>query len=407
MTKVIIPTPIFDNNVDNSKFNLLHINQIPNIFESDVELAYKFISQYIDNKSTYINYRKEIERLLNWAWIIAKKSILQLKRNDIENFIRFCQKPLESWIGTKTIARYITRENQRLPNTEWRPFIAKINKAETNKGKKAQKNEYSLSQKSVKSIFVIIGSFYTYLISENITETNPILQIRQKSKFIRKQQNNNKIPCLSETQWKCLISVTRKMADRNPQRHQRTLFIITAMYLMYLRISEFVANERWIPLMGHFYKDAKDNWWFTTVSKGNKQRQITVSEDMLEALKNWRHYLNLSSLPPPNDNLPLIPKHKGKGAVSSIRMLRQLIQECFDETTLELEKTGEKDEAAIMERATVHWLRHTGISDDINKRGRPIIHVRDDAGHASIATTDLYNDAILQARHLSGRKKTV
>lgn len=407
MVKNIIPTPIFDNQLDTSKFNSIRHNQSSDIFEADIEVAYKFLNQYIDNKSTYINYRKEIERLFNWAWIIPKKSILKLKRNDVEDFIRFCQKPLESWIGTKTVTRFITKEDQRLPNSEWRPFIAKINKSETSKGKKAQKNEYNLSQKSIKSIFVILGSFYTYLINENIIEANPVLQIRQKSKFIRKQQNISKIPCLSETQWKCLITVTRRMAERNPHRYQRTLFIITAMYLMYLRISEFVATERWIPLMGHFYKDGNDNWWFTTVSKGNKQRQVTVSDNMLEALKNWRRYLNLSPLPSPNDNFPLIPKSKGKGAVTSIRMLRQLIQECFDETTVELEKKGEKDEAAIMARATVHWLRHTGISDDINKRARPIIHVRDDAGHASIATTDLYNDAILQERHLSGRKKKI
>jgi len=86
-------------------------------------------------------------------------------------------------------------------------------------------------------------------------------------------------------------------------------------------------------------------------------------------------------------------------------MIRQLIQECFDETTKELFKNGEKEDASIMSEATVHWLRYTGISDDINKRGRPIIHVRDDAGHASIATTDKYNNSTLKERHSSGKKK--
>ena len=39
-----------------------------------------------------------------------------------------------------------------------------------------------------------------------------------------------------------------------------------------------------------------------------------------------------------------------------------------------------------MRRATVHWLRHTGISEDI-KSGRPREHVRDDARHSS---SDIY-----------------
>jgi site-specific recombinase XerD len=314
---------------------------------------------------------------------------------------------LKSWIGVKTVSRFVTKDGQRIPNPEWRPYAATISKADVNKGYKPRKDEYAPSQQSTKTTFVILGSFYTHLINENLTEINPVLQIRQKSKFLRTQQGSPKIPRLSEIQWKCLIDTTRILAEENPDRHQRTLFIITAMYLMYLRISEFVASSRWTPVMGHFYKDSRDNWWFITVGKSNKERHVTVSKGMIEALKKWRKHLGLSLLPSPQDQFPLLPKTKGKGAVTSIRMLRQLIQECFDATTQELLKKGEKEEAETMVMETVHWLRHTGISDDINKHGRPIIHVRDDAGHASIATTDRYNDVILRERHSSGKNKQV
>ncbi len=373
----------------------------------DLEIACQFLRLYDGNQATFLNYRKEIERLLHWSRLIAKKSILKLRRGDIENYMKFCQKPLKSWIGTKTVARFILKDGAKIPNPEWRPFVATISKSETNKGKKPRKDEFKFSQQSIKAIFVILGSFYTHLINENITDTNPVLQIRQKSKFFSKQQNAKKVPCFSEIQWKFLITTTRKMAEKNPHRYQRPLFIITAMYLMYLRISEFVATDRWVPSMGHFYKDGNNNWWFTTVGKGNKERQITVSDSMLDALKKWRKYLGLSLLPSPNETHPLIPKSKGQGAVTSVRMIRHLIQECFDETIQELKKKKEKEEASIMAQATVHWLRHTGISDDINKRGRPIVHVRDDAGHASIATTDKYNDITLRERHSSGKNKII
>jgi hypothetical protein len=62
-------------------------------------------------------------------------------------------------------------------------------------------------------------------------------------------------------------------------------------------------------------------------------------------------------------------------------------------------------DADALESATVHWLRHTGISDDINKRGRPIAHVRDDAGHSSSAITDRYNDIELKERYKSAKQK--
>jgi hypothetical protein len=68
---------------------------------------------------------------------------------------------------------------------------------------------------------------------------------------------------------------------------------------------------------------------------------------------------------------------------------------------------GFTEESESLMQATVHWLRHTGISDDINKRGRPIAHVRDDAGHSSSSITDRYNDVDLQERHRSGQNKKV
>lgn len=53
----------------------------------------------------------------------------------------------------------------------------------------------------------------------------------------------------------------------------------------------------------------------------------------------------------------------------------------------------------------LHWLRHTGISDDVKIRPRE--HVRDDAGHSSGSITDKYIDVESRARHASGKKKNI
>jgi integrase len=62
--------------------------------------------------------------------------------------------------------------------------------------------------------------------------------------------------------------------------------------------------------MNDFARDGDGNWWFTTVGKGNKERQIAVSEAMLEALKRWRKHLGLSTLPSAADYTPLLPRTK-------------------------------------------------------------------------------------------------
>jgi integrase len=126
---------------------------------------------------------------------------------------------------------------------------------------------------------------------------------------------------------------------------------------------------------------------------------------MLKALQRYREKSGLSPLPSPNDNKPLIPKLKGKGAVADATVIRRLVQKCFDAAVYALKRANLSREAEDLRHATVHWLRHTGISDDINKRGRPVAHVKDDAGHESINTTYHYSDITLQERHDSGKNK--
>ena len=159
--------------------------------------------------------------------------------------------------------------------------------------------------------------------------------------------------------------------------------------------------------MGSFFKDNNGNWWFKTVGKGNKARQIAVSSSMLKALKHYRtSYLNLPPYPAPNEKTPLIPNAKDLNKpITSTRPISMLVQECFDSAADELESKGEHHEADLLRSATVHWLRHTGISEDVKVRPRE--HVRDDAGHSSGAITDRYIDVELQARAKSASKKII
>jgi hypothetical protein len=126
---------------------------------------------------------------------------------------------------------------------------------------------------------------------------------------------------------------------------------------------------------------------------------------MLEALKQWRTHLKLSPLPSATDNSPLIPKLNGKGPMTCTSNIRRIVQDCFDKAITQLKSDDFVQEAESLMIATVHWLRHTGISDDVKIRPRE--HVRDDAGHSSSAITDKYIDIELRERHRSARKKTM
>ncbi|MDF3055366.1 MAG: Phage integrase family protein [Gammaproteobacteria bacterium] len=401
MPRYPIPQPVLD--------GLAEINDkiLPptNILNADDwNCTIEFLQQYNGNTATFNAYRREVERLLQWSWLIKQASILILKRQDIEEYIAFCLKPPRSWIATHKSSRFKIEEGIKVPNTRWRPFVVTVSKSEHKQGIKPSKENYQLSQKAIREIFTVLGSFYNYLQLEEKVLANPIALIRQKSKFLQKRQTQAPVRRLTDEQWTACLKTAQTMADTD-SKYERALFVLNALYLLYLRISELAASERWMPLMNHFYQDSQERWWFKTVGKGNKLREIAVSDEMLEALQRYRKSQQLSSLPSPHEQTPLISKQLGQGAISSTKLIYDLVQHCFDKTVGNLRAKGRIEAAANLEVATAHWLRHTGISDDINKRGRPLAHVRDDAGHSSMAVTDRYNDIELIERHKSAKNK--
>ncbi len=288
-----------------------------------------------------------------------------------------------------------------MPNPAWRPYIlpgAPPRHGEDNR-------HYLLSQSALQSCFAVLSSFFNYLVQEGHTGANPVAGIRQKSKFLRKRQGSGEVRRLSPLQWDFVIEAAERMAADEPARHERTLFIMNALFALYLRISELVESKRWAPQMGHFQPDLEGNWWFVTVGKGNKERDISVSDEMLAALKRYRLSRGLPALPMPGETTPLVHKTRGKGGITSTRQIRAIVQQCFTRAQERMREEGFTEEAERLSAATVHWLRHTGISEDVKHRPRE--HVRDDAGHGSSAITDRYIDVERTERHASARHKRV
>jgi site-specific recombinase XerD len=401
MAQKITLLPLFD--TINNLGSVLPSKTDSSFRESDYLHGIAFLKSYNGSEATFNAYRREVERLIHWSWKIAYKSVCELRRTDLEAYLQFCQKPPENWIALKKVPRFMVKDGLRAPNPDWRPFVATVSKSAARMGESPDIQYYQLSETALKEIFAILSSFYNFLIQEEVTEVNPIAHIRQKSKFLRKRQGKPKIRRLSELQWEYVIETAEMLAAENPEKYERTLFILSALFLMYLRISELASSDRWTPHMNDFQKDHDGNWWFTVVGKGNKEREIALSDAMLKALKRWRAHLNLSPLPSPADQSFLLPKNKGVGAISNTSFIRKMVQYCFDQTIDRLKADNFHEDASVLLEATVHWLRHTGISEDVKRRPRE--HVRDDAGHSSGAITDKYIDIERRERHATAKNK--
>jgi site-specific recombinase XerC len=173
---------------------------------------------------------------------------------------------------------------------------------------------------------------------------------------------------------------------------------------LYLRVSELSERTNWQPAWKHFWRDNEGNHWLKVLGKGNKVRDVSVPSALSTYIQRYQAY-RAELTPDFGANSALVAKARGAGGMTS-RQLRRIVQQGFDLGYERMRSEGFNEEAATLREATTHWLRHTGASQDIATR--PLKHMADDLGHASMGTTDqVYIQSDMKERAQSGEKRKV
>ncbi|WP_076536559.1 site-specific integrase [Shewanella sp. UCD-KL21] len=366
------------------------------------------------SENNYKAYRSELTTFLHWCFDVAVISPILVTRKDIARYIAYCETPPNELIGYFNVPQFKLEKtiNERVPNPQWRPFV----------GKKilGKPQPYSLSDNALKTKIAIVSSMYSYLISEEYTEKNPAQlwlkhsRFAVKKKYIKDDDDNHH--AFTELQWSYVVSTVSELAISQPEKHQRSLFLINLLYSCYLRISEISARAGYSPLMSQFKKNPHTGVWYFYVpfSKSGKARNIAISKSLLTGLKSYREYLGLSALPSANETHPIFVRHKAAGhgrdsgtlnANLGIRQIREEINTLINLAADKAFEDGFDYDSQLMRKLTAHNIRHTGITHDINLNQRPLSHVQADAGHESIDTTSQYLHTSQTERDQSAQNK--
>ncbi len=360
---------------------------------------YKYTTDLLSSYSrksqdTYDKFRGDAERLLLWAWLIKGKSVVSLRRLDLEDYTDFVAKPDPSWQAHATARRFLSSNGLRVHNPNWRPFLSKG----TGKSR--------LNTKSWEGLFSNLSVYYNYLMAEDYALGNQIPIVKKNCPYLRKETGINIARRLSGLQWEYLLTSATELAHSEPQ-HERTLFVVATLKSLKLRVSELSERPNWSPVMSHFHRDHESNWWFRAYGKGSKERDISISVEYLAYLKRYRAYRGLSPLPSKGSNEPMVESYKKKNSGIGSRQIRNIVEVALNEACESLLKDGFEVEASELKSATTHWLRHTGASMEV-AAGRDLSHVQADLGHGSIRTTDeLYVDSDNMERASSAKTQGV
>ncbi|MBN3808516.1 tyrosine-type recombinase/integrase [Paraburkholderia sp. Ac-20347] len=348
--------------------------------DNDLEALRARLARVTDTKTTFENYRKEAERLLLWSIVQLGKPLSSLTHEDLLVYQRFLRDPQpgERWVAS---GRKFAREDPR-----WRPFHG------------------PLAVSSQRQAMVIINALFSWLVGAGYLAGNPLSLSRQRTR----RPTPRVTRFLERALWqevKAYIDTLPRETDRERERYWRARWLFTLLYLGGLRVSEVSTNT-----MGCFFcrrdADGHERWWLEVTGKGDRERLVPASAEMMVELGRYRRGRGLPPLPAQHEDRPLVlPLGKSMKPLARAA-LHIIIKGTFAGAAKMLRLRGDEfaARAAQLERASAHWMRHSAGSHmaDGNVDLRLI---RDNLGHASLTTTSLYLHVHDDQRHRETAEK--
>jgi len=303
-----------------------------------------------------------------------RKPLSSLTHEDLLAYQRFLADP-------QPAARWVMR-GRRLArgDGEWRPFAG------------------PLSPASQRQAFVILNTLFAWLVNAGYLAGNPLSLSRQRARKARPRVTRY----LDDDLWQAVKTSVEAMpreTAREREHYARVRWLISLLYLMGLRISEVVTNP-----MGGFFKrrdrDGQERWWLAITGKGDKERLLPATAELMAELARYRAHYGLAALPYPHEPTPLLLPIGGMHKPMTRGGVHLIIKQVFENAVAHLALTGEPGERAAerLRQASAHWLRHTAGSHMMDRQV-DLRYVRDNLGHASISTTRKYLHADDDDRH--------
>ena len=343
--------------------------------KTDVEAVRAWLSGFMDTMTTLATYRKEAERLLLWCAVELRKPLSSMRHEDWLLYKNFLANPCPTW-------RWVSEDGRKLPRShpDWKPFAG------------------PLSTSSQRQAGTILNAMFSWLVNAGYLAANPLALSRER----RRNKPARVTRYLDDDVWaevKLTIEMLPNATTRERQHHARLRWIFSLLYICGLRISE-VSGTR----MGAFFSrraaDGTDRWWLEVVGKGAKPRIIPATSELMAELGRYRDEMGLVRVPKPMESTPLVLPIGGKHRVLSRGGLHTIVKSVFELTAerYRLRGPGFEAQANLIMQASAHWLRHTAGSH-MSNNALDIRHVRDNLGHESIATTNIYLHSPDDVRH--------
>jgi integrase/recombinase XerD len=334
-----------------------------------------WLARYADSPATLSSYRKESERLLMWCILQRGRALSDLAHEDLLAYQRFLAdpQPAERWVMRPGL-----KPSRSSP--QWRPFAG------------------PLSPSSQRQAMSILNGLFNWLVEAGYLTGNPLALRRRAKVAARPRQLGRFLP---QEHWKAVRATIQAM-DRGTPREaahaDRARWLFSLLYVGGVRVSEVCSLT-----MGSFYAilDAagRQRWWIEVTGKGSKTRLVPATDELMAELMRYRVSNDLKPLPSHGDDMPAVLPLVGPPTFMVRTAVYEVVKAVMRLAADQVRKLGPEHEAtaAHIERASPHWMRHTAGTHSSDRMD--LKAVRDNLGHANLATTSIYVHSEDNVRH--------
>jgi site-specific recombinase XerD len=367
--QLLVPEPLSGRHGRNRGTGLAQISAT-----DDRSAVLAWLARYADSPATLASYRKEVERLLLWCVLQHRVALSDLSHEDLLVYQRFIAKP-------EPAQRWIMAPGQKpgRDSPAWRPFAG------------------PLSASSQRQAMSILNSLFNWLVEAGYLAGNPLALSRRKART-RAPRVSRFLPMEHWNEVRLTIEQMPIDTARAAAHAARCRWLFSLLYIGGLRVSEACLTR----MSGFFCRrsaDAKERWWLEVTGKGDKTRLVPATDELMAELIRYRKANDLRPLPGDAEATPLLLPLIGLAKPMARSAVHEIVKDVVCDAAQRLRRQGAEFEAAAahIEQASTHWMRHTAGTHQSNSVDLKI--VRDNLGHANIATTNAYVHSEDDARH--------
>lgn len=318
--------------------------------DSDIAAIGLWLAEYVTSPHTFRSYRKEAVRLLRWSTERRGKALSSLMREDVLAYEGFLASPVDA--GSASGGLSIASQRQALG---------------------------------------IISGMFAYLVNAGYLAANPWALRRRKA--LKRQRTVERF--LDHAAWGAVLAAIDawpQASVRDRQNFERVRFVLRFLYHTALRASE-AANAK-----VNDFVQRRGRWWLRVVGKGGAQGEVPISPALLEDFARYRRFYELPAAPLASDDSPIVLPIAGRrDRALTPTSVYLVVKGAFARVADEFAAT-DPARAALLRRASTHWLRHTAASHQADA-GTDLRHIQRNLRHASIDTTAIYLHVEDDERH--------